>query len=847
MKKVYPVLLLSACFFLPFFVQAQKATIFSDSSRITRLPTATLFREDSLPHPGKDRRAFFRTFLPVRNDDELRLISTKKDERGEVHEFFEQYYKGVRVIDAHYMLHMRDSGLQSMNGNFQPIKEMSVVAAINVREALFSALRGIGATTYLWQVPEEEKLLQENTGVKDTTYYPKGSLVITSNSLPGESASKLAYRFIIHAQKPYDVWLVYVSAQTGKLLYKESQIMTTNSPGTGDTRYSGNQAFVTDTYTGGFRLRETRGSSNVAIETYNMRNAGNVYSSAPDFSDNDNSWTAAEFNNANKDNAALDAHWGTEKVFDYFNQKFSRNSWNNAGGALRGYVNADLLAINVAYGNNDNAFWDGSRMTYGRGTNWDAVTSIDVLAHEIGHGVTGSSVSGGGIGTSGEAGALNEGLSDIWGACVKHWAAPAKNTWLMASDITAGVGIRSMSNPALFGQPTIYGQAGVWFNTTGCVPTNANDQCGVHQNMSVLSYWFYQVAAGDGVTNVNGYRITGIGMDKAAAIVYKAETTYLAHNNDFAAARSAFIQASTALYGANACETITVTNAWAAVGVGAAYTYPGLTLFGNTTVCGATNYTVVTLPAIVTNIHWETTIPSNVILSCTDCNTVTITPVSTATGTLRATLSYCGGATQVLEMNISVNLPNTSALTVTRYMGSGQCVTPSVKNTFVLSNPGGSITPVEIKSDNGTLLYNQNGTSAITPATTPMFQLISSGAASLQIRLQNSCGWSAYKTFVIPSCSGSLLAVSPNPASSTITISTSQVGRQAILESGDDEAVAFTNVEISDKMGGVRRKLVYGAGTRQASIGVSDLSPGIYVVRVLRGKTWESYEVLIAR
>jgi hypothetical protein len=57
-------------------------------------------------------------------------------------------------------------------------------------------------------------------------------------------------------------------------------------------------------------LSATRGNG---IMTYNM-NKGTNYSAAVNFTDADNNWTAAEYNNVNKDNGALDAHWGAEKT-----------------------------------------------------------------------------------------------------------------------------------------------------------------------------------------------------------------------------------------------------------------------------------------------------------------------------------------------------------------------------------------------------------------------------------------------------------------------------------------------------------------------------------------------------
>src|SRR5690606_15538295 len=69
----------------------------------------------------------------------------------------------------------------------------------------------------------------------------------------------------------------------------------------------------------------------------------------------------------------------------------------------------------------------------------------------------------------------------------------------------------------------------------------------------------------------NSYTVTGIGMDKAAAIAYRNLTVYLNANSQYSDARNGAIQAARDLYGADSPEEIATTNAWYAVGVGAAY------------------------------------------------------------------------------------------------------------------------------------------------------------------------------------------------------------------------------------------------------------------------------------
>ncbi|MEJ7677773.1 MAG: M4 family metallopeptidase [Segetibacter sp.] len=153
---------------------------------------------------------------------------------------------------------------------------------------------------------------------------------------------------------------------------------------------------------------------------------GAIYSNARDFFDGDNSW-GREHNNANMDNAALDAHWGAQVTYDYWKNVHRRNSYDDHGSKLKGYVHTNLIGLGNP--DNDNAFWDGERMIYGDGEYYfSPVTSLDVVAHEIGHAITDSTA---GLVYKEESGALNEGFSDIWAACIEHYKAPEKANWLI--------------------------------------------------------------------------------------------------------------------------------------------------------------------------------------------------------------------------------------------------------------------------------------------------------------------------------------------------------------------------------------------------------------------------------
>ncbi len=490
--------------------------------------------------------------LGMGTNDKLLKTSASTDPLGYSHEKYQQFYKGIKVEYGVYSVHAKNAVIESISGEYYKIPELSITSTLSEKQALQRALSFTGATQYKWELASEEKGIKNIQNDPQATYFPKAELLICPkflNQAKGATADMaLAYKFDIYAHEPLSRNLIYVDAHTGEVIFKDPIIKHVD--GQAATRYSGTRTIQTQLISGSYQLKDN--SRLAAIETYNMK-TGTDYSLATNFTDVDNNWTSAEYNNLAKDNAALDAHWGAAKTYDYFLTKHGRKSFDNNNGAIRSYVHYMV--------NYDNAFWDGSRMTYGDGgTQFDALTSIDVVGHEIGHAVCEKTAN---LIYSYESGALNEGLSDIWGANVERFAAPEKNNWLIGEQITKqGVAaMRSLSDPKSQGQPNTY--LGInWYTGTA-------DNGGVHKNSGVLNFWYYLLSVGKTGTNDNGdnYTVTGIGMDKAASIVYRAESVYLTATSQYTNAREFSIQAATDLYGVNSNEVTQTINAWNAVGV----------------------------------------------------------------------------------------------------------------------------------------------------------------------------------------------------------------------------------------------------------------------------------------
>jgi Zn-dependent metalloprotease len=324
--------------------------------------------------------SMLRKALNMRTDDDLKLLQTETDDQGFTHNKHQQFYKGVKVEYGTYITHTKNGILNVINGDFKQVGTINTTPALDEKAALQAAMNYVGAKSYMWQLPEEEAWLKESNNDNHATFLPKGELVICEDFTKEDGSHVLAYKFDVYAKQPVSRAYIYVNAATGEIVHTNAIIKHVNATGTAATRYSGSRTITTDQVTTtSFRLRET--ARGLGIETYNMKKGTN-YASAVDFTDADNNWTSTEFNNTNKDNAALDAHWGAAVTYDYWKNVHGRNSYDNAGAKIKSYVHFDL--------NYDNAYWNGSVMTYGDGSGtggFNALTALDVCGHEIGHAI----------------------------------------------------------------------------------------------------------------------------------------------------------------------------------------------------------------------------------------------------------------------------------------------------------------------------------------------------------------------------------------------------------------------------------------------------------------------------
>ncbi len=494
-----------------------------------------------------------KTALRLGTNDDLSPITIQEDHLGYRHHRYQQTYKGIPVEDAIFILHEKNSRVAKANGNLIADLNILVIPAISEVIALQAALQHVNATTYAWQNATYENLIKDIKNAPNATFYPEGKLLIINAGQRQKTTDyKLAYKFDIYALEPESRQYVYIDAQTCEVLMTEERMHNCTDPAFGVTNYSQVVNFTAcqDNNTGQYTLKNAIGGGGMQVfDAVNTNNTPLI-----PFTDTDNFFDSTP--------TANEVHWAVEKTRDYYLTEHNRQGIDDNNMPICSWIRYQR-----ASGNRNNAYWNGMFLQFGDGDgiNYTSFTSPDIVAHEYTHGVTDYTAN---LRYHGEHGALNESFSDIFGEVAERYMR-GTNDWVLGADFVINPnfnGIRNMSNPKdatmTKQQPDTY--LGInWY-------ASFNDNGGVHTNSGVQNYWFYLLAEGGSGVSDNGdvYDISGIGIDKAAAIAYRNLAFHLTSVSEYADARAGAIQAAEDLYGVGSNEALQTGAAWCAVGVG---------------------------------------------------------------------------------------------------------------------------------------------------------------------------------------------------------------------------------------------------------------------------------------
>jgi Zn-dependent metalloprotease len=487
------------------------------------------------------------------HDFTLKNIHTDTDGQVDVRVF--QTFNGVRVFEGEAIIHMKDGLTLGTTDALVRGLKLNVEPSVSATEALAAAHVGL-APKGPYAVP------------------PSAELVIANIETPnrrGVLVSRPALVYHVHTELENGAAETshtdfFVDAHSGEIVESWDTLHTASAAGTGNSQFSGNVSLNTNSVTGGFELRDVARGMNYA--TYNLNHAtsgtGSIYTDADNtWGDGANYVEGSSTTAANGQTAAVDAHYGVGKTYDYYKNVHGRNGIDGNGTATYSRVH---------YSNSyDNAFWSDSCfcMTYGDGSSFLTLTAIDVAGHEMSHGVCARTAN---LAYRGESGGLNEANSDIHGTMVEFYSRGGSGSTIGNTGGNWTIG-EQLATPS-FNHPLRYMYKPSLDGASKDAWSSSLKRLDVHYSSGPANRMFYFLSQGaSNVSSSNFYSsylpggMTGIGNDKAARIWFKALVSYMTSSTTYAGAKTACLNAATSLYGATSAEYAAVVNAFKAINV----------------------------------------------------------------------------------------------------------------------------------------------------------------------------------------------------------------------------------------------------------------------------------------
>lgn len=495
--------------------------------------------------------------------EEFKLIETKTDQLGYTHRRMIQQFQGIEIFGGEIILHEKDEVISSMNGIVYPTPD-------RIRLSDMTVTKG-GAIDLAYHELKIEK---------------KANSYLDFLKLDDDAQLKIYYKgdipHLVWKVKVYpdhlSNWEYFIDAHSGAIIEKINMICNAHAHlnSTGSKKILPEKDFysrasasmsgpesgqgvdllgVTRTVHsyedgGTFYLIDASRSMFKSIGTETEQPSGVIWTldsenKKPD--DNGYSGIALTSNSNNWNNpTAVSAHYNAGVAFEYFREKFGRNSINGKGGNIVSFINI----VDEQGDNLDNAFWNGAAMFYGNGGGgFTALAAgLDVAGHEMSHGVIQNTA---GLMYMNESGALNESYADIFGSLID------RDDWqigelVVKKNVFPSGALRDMSDPHNGGSSL---QDNGWQPRTLSEKYNGTeDNGGVHINSGIHNWAFFKVAS-------------SIGKDKAEKLFFRALSTYLTRSSTFIDARNAAIKAAEDLHGANSTEVQAVITAFNEVGI----------------------------------------------------------------------------------------------------------------------------------------------------------------------------------------------------------------------------------------------------------------------------------------
>ena len=435
---------------------------------------------------------------------------------------FRQQLRGIPIYGSLVSVELDENNeMVSLNSHLATPDVTSFVATVSPHEALERASAAAG---YGSELPEVTPVLNLYLDHDDKWHLAYIVQKVRIREEPAATAGASD-----HAPLVFDY---VIDAQSGSLIAALPRTPSIAKTAQGVDELGVTQTFGIDTHGTMQVLRDTT----LNIETYDFSFAdpkaepkslpGSIYASPP-------AWTSA----------AISAHANAAIVASFLRDVLKRNNIDGQGGRIIQSVNCIWKTYEDPPGSKNwlNAFWDPDRgqMIYGQGTVDDKLrslaSSLDIVAHELFHGVTAHSAK---LEYVSEAGALNESYSDIFAIIVSNYRQPemSKWNWLIGDGLSTGLtAFRDFQDPTRLGHPkrmSDYRQM-----------EPDDDYGGVHINSGIHNFAAYNIITADDGAGGRLFK-----PEEAAAIFYIALTQHLSRQSRFVDSRRGAVLAARSLF-----------------------------------------------------------------------------------------------------------------------------------------------------------------------------------------------------------------------------------------------------------------------------------------------------------
>ncbi|MFG1906002.1 M4 family metallopeptidase [Kribbella sp. NPDC048928] len=546
--------------------------------------------------------------LHASKDDKFTAKQVISEQSGLQYVPYERSYKGLPVVGGDFVV---------VTDNKGAVKYTSVAQTTAVPDL---------STTAKVAVATAQKTANKQLKRVDSSTTPTLA-VYALNGTP-----KLAWQSRVsgsNGKEPSSL-SVYVDAQTGKVLGTKEHVMF----GNGTAVYSGpNPLHLDTTLSGSTYSMKDPNTTNLSCQDA----ANNTTFSGPD--DNWGNGTAT-----NRETGCVDALFSAQTEKKMLSDWLGRNGMDGNGGAW---------PIRVGL-NDENAYYDGSQVQIGHNSAGGWIGSIDVLAHEMGHGIDDHTP--GGISGSG----TQEFVADTFGAATEWYSNQSSPydtpDFLVGEEVNlVGSGpIRNMYNPSALGDPNCYSSS---------IPGGE-----VHAAAGPGNHWFYLLSQGSNGSpsspTCNSSTVTGLGIQKAIKIMYNAMLMKTS-SSSYLKYRTWTLTAAKNLYPGSCTEFNTVKAAWDAVSVPAQSGDPTCSSSGGVTVSNPGNKTgtvnqalpsfTLTATGGTAPYTWSATgLPAGVTIG-SSTGTVSGTPTASGTFNVTATATASAGGAGSAQFTITVS------------------------------------------------------------------------------------------------------------------------------------------------------------------------------------------------